>query len=256
MKVIYIKKRTIANLFLVFILVVFSIVYTRWQGLKVLGAYLNNEKMMPVYCVEVPDKRVALTFDGAWGDQYTQDILDVLKRYNIKATFFLTGSWIDKYTGITENIYKGGHEIGNHSTTHVDLTKLPKHAVVSEIKDTESKIINITGKSAKLFRVPFGEYNNNVITTARNEGCSIIQWDVSSDDWRDISEQDIFQKVTSEVGGGSIILFHNNVKNTPQALTGIIEKLREEGYKFVTVSELLLKENYYIDNTGKQRSIE
>jgi peptidoglycan-N-acetylglucosamine deacetylase len=255
LQIFFIKKKTIINILIIAIAVWVSITYTSGPGKGTIGVFLNNENVMPICSVDVPDKRIALTFDSAWGDEYTQDILEVLKRYNIKATFFLTGAWVDKYPDAVKQIYDDGHEIGNHSTTHVKMTKISKDSIISELKVTESKIYSITRKRTTLFRAPFGEYNNRMINTARGVGYNIIQWDIDSLDWKGLNEQDICSRVITKVGKGSIILFHNNMENTYKALPGVIEKLRKDGYKFITVSELLLNDDYYIDNTGRQKSL-
>lgn len=255
MHIFFIKKKTIMNILFVVILVGVSIVYTKGPGMNVIGVFLNNERIMPIYSVDVPDRRVALTFDAAWGNEHTQSIIDNLKRYNIKATFFITGAWAEKFPDMVKTIQNGGHEIGNHSATHIKMTELTKENFKREIKDAEESILKITGNKTKLFRLPYGEYNNKVISWCKQLDYDIIQWDVNSNDWRNISEQEISEAVFSSISCGSIILFHNNAANTPKALPDIIEKLRKDGYNFVTVSELVLKENYYIDNTGRQKSL-
>jgi len=255
LRIIYIKKRVIANILAVFIVVVLSMLYARGAGRNTIAAFLNNEKVIPIHCVELPDKKVALTFDTAWGDEYIREIIDILKRYNIKATFFLTGSWIDKHSDSAKEIYNNGHEIGNHSSTHIKMTELPKSEIIREIEETEDKIARITGKKSMLFRFPFGEYNDKTVRIVKETGCNIIQWDIDSLDWKGIPTEEIYTRATLKVDRGSIILFHSHMPNTPKALPVVIEMMRKDGYKFVTVSELLIKENYYIDNTGRQRPL-
>lgn len=255
MKIVYIRKRVLVNILTVFVIVALSVLYAKGIGKNTISAFLNNEKVIPIHCVELPDKRVALTFDTAWGDQYIKEIVDTLKRYNINATFFLTGSWIDKYPEIAKEVVNSGHEIGNHSSTHIKMTELPKDEIIREVKETDNRIAKITGKKSSVFRFPFGEYNDKAVKAVKDTGCNIIQWDIDSYDWKGVSTEDIYTKVTLKADKGSIILFHSNMTNTHKALPVIIEMLRKDGYKFVTVSELLLKENYYIDNTGRQKSL-
>jgi polysaccharide deacetylase family sporulation protein PdaB len=210
---------------------------------------------MPIHSVETLVKRVALTFDAAWGDQNINEIVDTLKRYSIKTTFFLTGAWVDKYPALVQYIDEAGQEIGNHSLNHVNMTELSRNKVISEIKEADIKINMVTGRSARLFRVPFGEYNSSLINTIKSMNYKIIQWDVDSLDWENVSEQEIYHRVVTKTGSGSIVLFHSNSANTQKVLPKIIEKLRKDGYKLVPVSELLLKDNYYIDNLGRQKSL-
>lgn len=253
MQVIYIRKKTITVLALVLVAAAAFLLYYRNLWSETLGVLLNNERTMPIYCVEVPDKRIALTFDAAWGDGYTQDIIGILRRYDIKATFFITGAWAEKYQGLVQEMDENNFEIGNHSFTHMNMVNLPKKLIVSEIKNTESNIERAGGEKPKLFRAPFGSYDDGLISAMKDMNYNIIQWDIDSLDWQGISGQEIFDRVASKVSNGSIILFHNNTKNTIEALPQIIEKLRAGGYKFETVSNLILKDNYYIDSTGRQR---
>ncbi|KPU42212.1 peptidoglycan-N-acetylglucosamine deacetylase [Oxobacter pfennigii] len=255
MQVLYIRKKYMTALIMAFVLAAAAFFYAKGPGKEDIGAFINNEKNMPIYSVDVPDKRVALTFNVAWGAEYTQEVIDILKRYNIKATFFLTGAWISKYPDEAEYIYKYGHDIGNHTTTNVALTNLSKSSIIKEIKDTEDRILKVTGIKTSLLRVPYGEYNERVILTANELGYNTIQWDVDSFDWTGILHKDIHERVIKNIGSGSILLFHCESKNTVEALPSIIEDLRKQGYKFITVTELLLKDNYYIDNSGRQRSL-
>ena len=255
MQIVYIRKKTFINIVLILVFVLVSLFYTKSFKGKMLGVFLNNEREMPIYCVDIPDKRISLTFDTAWGDQYTREIIDILKRYNIKTTFFVTGAWADKYPDIVLEISKNGNEIGNHSTTHVKMTEISKSSIESEVKETQAKLEKITNLGTTLFRIPFGEYNNKIVTAIKTMNYNIIQWDIDSLDWKGINAEEILARVTTKAGNGSIVLLHSNTANTVKVLPKIIENLREKGYKFVTVSELIIKENYYIDNTGRQRPI-
>lgn len=256
MQIFYISRRQIIKLLAVAAIVIVSAVYIRQLRMGSLSVLFNNESIMPIYSVELQEKKVALTFDIGWGNRYTGEILDLLRRYNIKATFFITGSWAQKYPAVVKSIYEEGYEIGNHSLNHLKMTELSKKEMVSEITECEDIIERLTGKRTKLFRAPYGEYNDTLVTTARAMDYRMIQWDIDSLDWEGIGEKDIYDKVISKTGNGSIILFHNNGAGTAGALQIVVEKLRDEGYSFVTVSELLIKDNYYIDNTGRQRPIE
>ena len=132
------------------------------------------------------------------------------------------------------------------------MTKLSKEDMLKELNLCNDKIQKITGIRPILFRPPYGDYSNDVISTVRENGMYTIQWDTDSLDWKDLSKEDITKRVTEKVQPGSIVLFHNAAKNTPQALPMILEKLTNDGYKIVPVSHLILKENYTIDHTGKQ----
>ncbi len=191
------------------------------------------------------------TRTSPWGNEDTQTLIDILTKYDVRATFFLVGQWVDKYPESVKALSDAGMEIGNHSDTHPHMAKLSEKQIIDEVSLASGKIEAITGTPVSLFRCPYGEYDDEVITTVRNMGVQPIQWDVDSLDWKDLSADDIYKRVTSRVTDGSIILFHNAAKHTPEALAGIIEYLLQEGYEIVPVSELLLTGEYDIDNTGR-----
>ncbi|MEE1049911.1 MAG: polysaccharide deacetylase family protein, partial [Clostridia bacterium] len=149
-----------------------------------------------------------------------------------------------------------GHEIMNHSNTHPHMTKLSKEKMKEELTECNNKIEAVTGVKPTLFRAPYGDYNNEVIQTIRECGCYTIQWDVDSLDWKDLSAGEITKRVTERLAPGSIVLFHNAAKNTPEALPQILTKVREEGYTLVPISQLIYTENYKIDNSGRQINCE
>lgn len=215
---------------------------------------LAVERKVPIYRVETSEKKVALSFDAAWGSDVTLKLLDILQEHDVKTTFFLVKFWMEKYPDMTKRIAEAGHEIGNHSATHPNMQNLEEKDIRKEIKDTHDKIKELTGQEANLFRPPFGAYNNTLIETLNDMGYYVIQWDVDSLDWKDLSANAIYDRVIKGVKPGSIVLFHNNGKHTAEALEPIIKELKRRDYKIVPVSELLLKENYYIDsNTGEMK---
>jgi polysaccharide deacetylase family sporulation protein PdaB len=232
-----------------------SVVYTQGYTPGVLSVLFNNEKRLPIYSVETEEKRIAISFDAAYGDQYTPQILDILDEYNVKTTFFLVGFWIDKYADMMEEIHKKGHEIGNHSTTHPQMSKLTAEEIRKELQTTGDKIKAVAGKDPILFRPPFGDYNDKVIETARELGYYSIQWDVDSLDWKEFGVEPVVDRVLNRVNKGSIILFHNNAKYVADYLPIVLDRLIKEGYTIVPVSELIIKDNYYIDHTGRQKPV-
>ena len=166
----------------------------------------------------------------------------------------MVGSWVEKYPESVKKFADNGHEIVNHSDTHPHINQLSEDKIKEEITKCDDKIEAITGKRPNLFRGPYGEYNNTVIKAADAVGHKVIQWDVDSLDWKDLAVDDIVSRVTKRVVPGSIMLFHNGAKNTPEALPKVIEKLQTDGYRFVPVSELIYQDNYTIDHRGKQIS--
>lgn len=226
------------------------IFFASTPGRAVLASGITRQ--LPIYSVQKDDKVVALTFDAAWGNEDTNDLIDILDRYDIKATFFVVGQWVDKYPESVKALADAGHEVMNHSNTHPYMTKLSEEQIAEEINTCADKIENVTGVRPILFRPPYGDYSDLVVNTAKAVEHYTIQWDVDSLDWKESGVQDIVDRVLSKAAPGSIILFHNAAKYTPQALPTVIEGLIQQGYTFAPVSELIYRDNYEMDHTGKQ----
>lgn len=246
------KNSFLVRMGTIVIAVIIFLIFVK-QNLDV--SVFNPNKELPIYSVDRIDKKIALTIDCAWGDEHTKAILDILDKYNIKATFFLVGFWVDEYPHQVEEIYKRGHEIGNHSTTHPNMSTLSKNEMINELKITNDKIKEIIGEDSLVFRPPFGDYNDLLIQTVRELNYFPIQWDVDSLDWKELGVEPVIDTVIKKATKGSIILFHNNAKYIEEYLPVIIETLQDKGYEMVSVSELIYKDNYSIDNSGKQIKI-
>lgn len=208
-------------------------------------------RKLPVYCVQRDDKCVSLTFDAAWGNEDTQTLIDILGKYNVKATFFVVGDWVDKYPESVKALSDAGHEVMSHSNDHAHFSKLSSEEIVKNLNACNDKIEGVTGVRPTLFRCPYGEYDDHVVSTVTDMGMYTIQWDVDSLDWKDLSASEINKRVTGNVQSGSIVLFHNAALHTPEALPGIIEFLLANGYTIVPVSELLLTGDFEMDHTGR-----
>ncbi|HOO22855.1 MAG TPA: polysaccharide deacetylase family protein [Clostridia bacterium] len=211
-------------------------------------------KLLPVYCVDTTDSVAALTFDAAWGSDKTQKILDILDEYDVKATFFLVGFWVDKNPELVKEIQQRGHLVGNHSNTHPHFNSLNAEKTSIEIDAVNKKIKDLTGGDVTYFRAPFGEYNNTLISTLGDMNMKCIQWDVDSLDWKGISSGQITENVLGKVKKGSIILFHNNSDHILEALPLVLIGLKNKGLKGVRLDALVLEKDYYIDNNGVQRA--
>lgn len=218
------------------------------------AAVAAAKKKLPIYCVQTNEKKVAISFDAAWGAEDTDNLIDILKKENVSATFFLCGYWIDKYPEEVKKLYEAGHTIGNHSNTHPHSSKLSLEQNKQEIMEVHKKVKDLLGVDMNLYRPPFGEYNDTVINAAEACGYYTIQWDVDSLDWKNYGvEAEVNQVLNHKhLGNGSIILFHNDAKFTPDALSTIIQGLRDKGYEIVPIDELIHKDNYYMDYEGRQ----
>ena len=215
-------------------------------------AYGFGSRLLPIYSVETPERKIAVTFNCAWSADDIPDILAALEKYDAKATFFLVGSWAEQNPDAVEMIAKAGHEIGTHSNTHPDMAAISKEKIIEELSRSCERIAAAGGGTPKLFRAPSGSYNNTLIKTAAEQGFCTIQWDVDSRDWKNPDPSEMVTKVTENVRCGSIILFHSGAKPTAKALLQILDILSQQGYSFITVSELIYKDNYTINNEGRQ----
>ena len=213
----------------------------------------NSQRSLPIYSVAREDKKISISFDCAWGTEYTQTILDELERNQIKCTFFAVEFWVEKNPEFAKKIVDAGHELGTHSRTHSYMSKLSESEIKDELATSVSAIERITGQKTNLFRAPYGDYDNLLIDTAKSMGLYTIQWDVDSLDWKNLSATEIALRITNGVKSGSIILCHNNGLHTAEALPMIFSTLKNRGYEFVPIGELIYKENYTIDLNGKQR---
>lgn len=221
-----------------------------------LGGYSQvyaTKRLVPIYNVNRLDNKVAISFDAAWGADKTRQIMDVCDSYNVKATFFLVGFWVDKYPEIVQEIDRRGFEIGTHSNTHPQMSKLSQQQINAELSTSCSKISAITGKSVTLFRPPFGDYNNALITQAGAMGLVTIQWSVDSLDWKGISAKEIATRV-AKAQSGDIILCHNNSDHILKALPLIFENAKLKNLTFCPIGQLIFTQNYFVDNAGKQHS--
>lgn len=209
-------------------------------------------RKLPIYCVETEEKKIAVTFDAAWSAEDTDEIIEILKKHNAKATFFAVGDWVEKNPDAVKKLYDAGHEIGNHSDTHPSFSNINREEIKTEILNCNKKIESVTGVAPKLVRAPGGDYDNKSIEVTQSLNMKMIQWDVDSLDYRGLSVDEIYSRITNKVQNGSILLFHNGVENTAPALDIILTELEKQGYSFVSVNDLIYKEDYYLDHTGRQ----
>lgn len=213
-----------------------------------------NGRELPIYCVQTDKPQIAISFDAAWGNEDTRRILEILKKNDVKATFFMTGGWVESYPDDVRAIYADGHDLGNHSQNHKNMSQLSDEECKQELLSVHEKVKKLTGYEMFLFRPPYGDYDNHVITNARSIGYYSIQWDVDSLDWKDYGTTSIINTVTrhKHLGNGSIILCHNGAKYTAEALDSLIQELKAQGYTFVPLSELIYRDHYHLDQEGRQ----
>jgi len=211
-----------------------------------------EQRRLPIYSVERGDKKIALTFDVAWENSNTRELIDILSDNNAKATFFITGDWCDRYPDDVKAFYEAGHEIENHSDQHPHVEGININDLINDTKECSRKIKMITGEEPTLYRAPYGEFDDSLITTLDGMGMKVIQWDVDSIDWKKPSADQIKKRVLKNVKSGSILLFHNDLENTTEALPDILKSLKSQGFELVTVKDLIYPDNYTIDANGRQ----
>ena len=203
----------------------------------------QNDRARRIYCsAPNPDKKIALTFDDGPHPQYTEEILDILKQYGIKATFFAIGENVTYYPEVFEKVVADGHEIGNHTFSQPHMQNESSARLRTQIKKTNALLQKQGAVNTHLFRPPAGVCSNAVCRAASEMGYDIILWTVDTCDWRHTDAERIVESVKSTVKSGDIILFHDYItapSPTPAALRQLIPALLEKGYRFVTVSELI-----------------
>lgn len=245
-------RRLIAYLLmLTTVIIIVSVIST--PNASIIGVF-SAERQVPIYSVDTDEKLAAITFDCAWGADDIPLILDTLRQADVKATFFMLGQWAEENPEMVKLMAKEGHDIANHSYSHLRMGSLDSGRINSEIKKCNDVLEKLTGSKCDLFRAPYGDYSNSLLSEARKQGYYTIQWNVDSLDWKPgISKEEILQRIRNKITPGSIILFHNDTPHTAKLLPEVIAELKAGGYKLVPTSELIMRENYYIDNEGRQK---
>ena len=208
---------------------------------------LINTKQV-VCCRGDPHSReIAITFDDGPCDPYTERILGMLEKHNVKATFFMIGRNVERFPEIARRVVDAGHEIGNHTYTHSSLVLDTPRRIAVELEKGEGAIKSSTGVSTRMFRPPYGANTRWILTQALRRGYIIAKWSVNAGDWGKASAERIARRTLARVGNGAIILMHdgtsfrrnNHGGQTVTALDDIVVALKSRGYRLVTISELL-----------------
>ena len=213
----------------------------------------NYSAKLPIYCTDNDNREIALTTNCAWGAEDIYEILETLDKYNVKATFFVLGTWAETNPHELKAIYEHGHEIGNHSYSHKLPSKSNANQLAEEIDKCNNIVEQIIGCRPILYRAPSGDITETILDLTDERGMFNIKWSVDSIDWRkDMTYDNILNRVLGRTESGSILLFHNDTRWTSKVLPEIISSLQKQDYKFVKVSELIYTSDFYIDSTGKQ----
>ena len=216
--------------------------------------YSFNNRNLPIYYVETSEKKVAISFDAAWGAEDFDGIMEILDKHKVKTTFFVTGGWVKSYPDKIKILAEKGHDIGNHSKSHFDMAKISQENCRKEIQEVTDAVFELTGYEMFLFRPPYGSYNNTLIETAYDMDYYPVQWNVDSLDWKDYGPEKIISNVCqgNKLCPGSIVLLHNGATYTREALDGLLTKIEGMGYEIVPISELIYKDHFKMNVDGKQ----
>lgn len=244
------KKKFLSAICVLLIITLATLAVYKTGAYQAFNGYATRR--LPIYRVETEEKKLAISFDCAWGVDYTDKLLSVMAEENVRCTFFMVEFWTKKHPDYVEKIFSAGHEIGTHSATHPYMSKLDETAIKKELNSSTQAIESITGKKVEVFRPPYGDYDDLLIETAESLGLYTIQWDVDSLDWKDLSANEICDRVIKRVKNGSIVLFHNQGLHTAEALPKIIKTLKNAGFTFVPIGELIYRDNYKMGADGSQ----
>lgn len=210
------------------------------------------QKLLPIYNVQTEEKKVAFTMNCAWNADDIDSILKTLEDNNTKITFFMVGDWIEKFPDAAKKIHEAGHEIASHSDTHPHVNNLSYEKNIEEIEKSNEKIEKITGEKTKIYRAPYGEYNDTVIKAATDKGYYTIQWNLDTLDYTGLTGEEMWNRIKDKLNPGDIILSHNGTKNTANSLDMLIKNIKQKGLEVVRISDLIYKEDYSINNNGTQ----
>ena len=238
------------------VVILFCVAGTIGNKDETITASSENSKLLPIYNVQTEEKKVAFTINCAWNADDIDQILEVLRNNNTKITFFMVGDWIEKFPEAVKKIYDEGHEIASHSDTHLHVNNLSYEQNIEEIEKSNDKIEKITGTRTKIYRAPYGEYNNNVIQAANDKGYYTIQWNLDTLDYTGLTGEEMWSRLDGKIKAGDIILSHNGTKHTADSLDMLLENIKQKGFEVVKVSDLIYLDSYTINSNGTQMLVE
>ena len=212
----------------------------------------STQKLLPIYNVKTEEKKVAFTMNCAWNADDIDKILKILQDNEVKITFFMVGDWIEKFPEAVKKIKESGHEIASHSNTHPHVNNLSYEKNIEEIEKSNDKIEKVTGQRTKIYRAPYGEYNDTVIKAAQDKGYHTIQWNLDTLDYTGLTGEEMWKRLDKKIKPGDIILSHNGTKNTASSLDMLLKNIKQKGLEIVTISDLIYLDNYMINNNGTQ----
>lgn len=200
--------------------------------------HLDNLPASPIYRGNPEKPMVTLLVNVAWGNEYLPEMLQTMRKNNVKSTFFLDGSWVKKNPSLAKMIAEEKHEIGNHAYSHPDLKKMTNARIREELKQTNEVIHATLDLSPKWFAPPSGSYRNDVVQIASDLDMKTILWSVDTVDWRGPDPDEMVKRVLGKVHPGAMILMHPT-ESSSKGLEKLIKGIKEKGYSIGTVSDLM-----------------
>lgn len=241
MKTYYFDLSSVKKKLLAGVLFGLATIFLTAALLKPAGIVPAQTKPHAIYKVKTAKKVAALTFNVSWGSKVPGPVLDVLKKYDVKATFFVSGPWAKKNPELARRIHGDGHETGSNGDRQINLSALDRATVKEELSRSRDTIRETAGVSPTLLRTPYGDWNEMVLNQAAESGYTIIQWSVDSLDIQTPGKTTIVNNVVGKIHPGAIVLMYasDTASQTPEALPAVIEELKAQGYELVTVSTIL-----------------
>lgn len=237
MRVYYLEySRILKKALIVFAVILALLLLSKMVQHNVLAP--TTGRYEPIYQGDAGSKKIALTVNVVWGEEFIPKMLDILKKNAVPVTFNIGGEWAGQFPELTKKMALAGHEIGNHGYSHPHPTYLDKSANKEQILKTEQIIFRITGLKTSLFAPPYGEFNETVLEAAGENGYKTILWSIDTIDWQRPAPDEIVRRVMTKAHNGAIVLMHPTAP-TIEALPTLVEELKKEGYKFVRVSDIL-----------------
>lgn len=206
-----------------------------------LTVFSSKEEPRAFYRADIEEKKVALTFNISWGEERALPIVDILRDKEVEATFFISGAWAERHPEIVEKIVENGHTLGNHGFQHKKYTNMEEEEIIRDLHLSHKKIKDVTEQDVTYFRPPFGELNKEVLSIVERFGYSTIHWSVEGNDWNNPGKEQIITSITEKIQPGDVILLHasDSAKQTGDSLPSLIDRIREKGYEFVSLEELI-----------------
>ncbi|AIS52474.1 hypothetical protein TKV_c13030 [Thermoanaerobacter kivui] len=235
MKIYYIKYPK-KSFLIALIIAILAIIFLAYIITSSVSTFNVNE---PIYKGNTNEKKIAFACNVAWGDEYIPKMLEIFKDNDINITFFFEGKWAEKNPDVIKEIFQKGHEVGSHGYTHVKYTSLSRQQYEEDIRKCGELLEKITGTKPTLFAPPYGDFNEEVVKVAEQQGYKVILWSLDTIDWNNPSPETIVHRVMSKHHNDAIVLMHPT-KNTVEALPEIIKQLKEKGYKITKVSEVIV----------------